>query len=198
MIGTPSVGYGESVDAVLRTRIGRSSNRLKSAPHLPPVRPSSPPYCSNADEMRRDIPDADLPIPGANELLKLYCEEMGRPYPLEKWVACCSFSFFRVRLPVPHFSPLFDHATDEERNSCRSSLKESQREQRGVKLVPRRRMSMERSSSSSVRWRWTRSSVVRMLNYNLVAIKFLSSGAVPLPWTNERAGEMISERDGRR
>lgn len=52
--------------------------------------------------MYRDIPDEQLPIPGASELLKLYCEEMGRPYPLDKWVACCSFSFFRVRpLPSP-------------------------------------------------------------------------------------------------
>lgn len=40
--------------------------------------------------------DDELPIPAADTLLKLYCETIGRSYPLEKWTACVSFAFFRV------------------------------------------------------------------------------------------------------
>ncbi|SCV71798.1 BQ2448_4492 [Microbotryum intermedium] len=44
----------------------------------------------------RDISEADLPIPSAEQLLKVYCKEMGQPYPLERWTAAVSFAFFRL------------------------------------------------------------------------------------------------------
>jgi hypothetical protein len=56
---------------------------LKSASHLTAL---------------RDIPAADLPIPDAEFLLKEYCSHTGRAYPLNGWVAGCSFAFFRVSL----------------------------------------------------------------------------------------------------
>lgn len=46
----------------------------------------------------RDLSPHDLPIPGAIELMQDYCRASGMKYPLEKWVACVSFAFFRVRL----------------------------------------------------------------------------------------------------
>ena len=50
-----------------------------------------------------DIPDSLLPIPGAQALMKAYCTSVGRAYPLPKWSAAVSFSFFRVRLfPLYH------------------------------------------------------------------------------------------------
>ncbi|KDE02693.1 hypothetical protein MVLG_06781 [Microbotryum lychnidis-dioicae p1A1 Lamole] len=44
----------------------------------------------------RDISEADLPIPSAEQLLKAYCKEMGQPYPLQRWTAAVSFAFFRL------------------------------------------------------------------------------------------------------
>jgi hypothetical protein len=38
----------------------------------------------------------DLPIPSANELIKFYCEEVKRDYPIHKFEFCVVFSFFRV------------------------------------------------------------------------------------------------------
>lgn len=41
-----------------------------------------------------DIPD--LPIPSANELIKLYCDKSKRDYPIHKFEFCIVSSFFRV------------------------------------------------------------------------------------------------------
>lgn len=35
-------------------------------------------------------------LPSQEELLRYYCEKRGRQYPLPRWTACQSFSFFRV------------------------------------------------------------------------------------------------------
>ncbi|KAI9320542.1 kinase-like domain-containing protein [Dichotomocladium elegans] len=39
---------------------------------------------------------ADLPIPNADELMKVYCDKVGRPYPIDRWQFAVAFSFFRV------------------------------------------------------------------------------------------------------
>ena len=38
----------------------------------------------------------DLPIPGADELMQVYCTAVGRPYPIDRWMFCVAFSAFRV------------------------------------------------------------------------------------------------------
>ncbi|KAF9188738.1 hypothetical protein BGZ49_003918, partial [Haplosporangium sp. Z 27] len=42
------------------------------------------------------IPEKDLPIPPVNQLLERYCQQTSRPYPIENWMFCISFSFFRL------------------------------------------------------------------------------------------------------
>lgn len=39
---------------------------------------------------------AELPIPPADELMKVYCQEAGIPYPIQNWSFCVAFAFFRV------------------------------------------------------------------------------------------------------
>lgn len=43
------------------------------------------------------IPDKDLPIPPVNTLLERYCKQTSRPFPIDNWLFCIAFSFFRVR-----------------------------------------------------------------------------------------------------
>jgi aminoglycoside phosphotransferase (APT) family kinase protein len=38
----------------------------------------------------------ELPIPPADELMKVYCQEAGIPYPIQNWSFCVAFAFFRV------------------------------------------------------------------------------------------------------
>ena len=38
-----------------------------------------------------------LPVPEADELIRLYCNKMNRPYPIPGWRFCVVFSFFRVK-----------------------------------------------------------------------------------------------------
>lgn len=45
----------------------------------------------------KGIADKDLPIPPVNTLLERYCQQTSRPYPIENWMFCIAFSFFRVR-----------------------------------------------------------------------------------------------------
>ena len=45
------------------------------------------------------IPDKDLPIPPVNVLLERYCNQTSRPFPIDNWLFCIAFSFFRVRIP---------------------------------------------------------------------------------------------------
>ncbi|KAF9094632.1 hypothetical protein BGX29_009423 [Mortierella sp. GBA35] len=42
------------------------------------------------------IPDKDLPIPPVNTLLERYCQQTSRPFPIENWMFCIAFSFFRM------------------------------------------------------------------------------------------------------
>lgn len=37
-----------------------------------------------------------LPVPGADELMKVYCSFVGQPYPIERWMFAVAFSFFRL------------------------------------------------------------------------------------------------------
>jgi aminoglycoside phosphotransferase (APT) family kinase protein len=37
-----------------------------------------------------------LPIPSAEELMQVYCQEAGIPYPIQNWSFCVAFAFFRV------------------------------------------------------------------------------------------------------
>ncbi|KAI8909064.1 kinase-like domain-containing protein, partial [Gorgonomyces haynaldii] len=37
-----------------------------------------------------------LPVPEADELIKRYCEKVGRPYPIPGWDFCVAFSFFKM------------------------------------------------------------------------------------------------------
>lgn len=46
------------------------------------------------------IPDKDLPIPPVNTLLERYCNQTSRPFPIDNWLFCIAFSFFRVRMPT--------------------------------------------------------------------------------------------------
>lgn len=80
--------------------------RSRSSFHSPfslsiPIQPSSPRIEQRANECRNrsnsDIPPSDLPIPGAEALLKEYSRVSGTEYPLPGWTACVSFAFFRVR-----------------------------------------------------------------------------------------------------
>ncbi|KAI8147441.1 kinase-like domain-containing protein [Fennellomyces sp. T-0311] len=38
----------------------------------------------------------ELPIPGADELMQVYCTTIGRPYPIDRWMFCVAFSAFRL------------------------------------------------------------------------------------------------------
>ncbi|KAK3846852.1 MAG: kinase-like domain-containing protein [Linnemannia gamsii] len=42
------------------------------------------------------IPDKDLPIPPVNILLERYCNQTSRPFPIDNWLFCIAFSFFRM------------------------------------------------------------------------------------------------------
>ncbi|KAG0363811.1 hypothetical protein BGZ54_008013, partial [Gamsiella multidivaricata] len=44
----------------------------------------------------RGISEKDLPIPPVNTLLERYCQQTSRPYPIENWMFCIAFSFFRL------------------------------------------------------------------------------------------------------
>ncbi|KAG0255684.1 hypothetical protein BG011_004982 [Mortierella polycephala] len=44
----------------------------------------------------KGIPDKDLPIPPVDTLLERYCQQTSRPYPIENWMFCIAFSFFRL------------------------------------------------------------------------------------------------------
>ncbi|KAF9102658.1 hypothetical protein BGX27_010920 [Mortierella sp. AM989] len=44
----------------------------------------------------KGIPDKDLPIPPVNQLLERYCQQTSRPFPIENWMFCIAFSFFRL------------------------------------------------------------------------------------------------------
>ncbi|KAF8922818.1 kinase-like domain-containing protein [Dissophora ornata] len=46
------------------------------------------------------IPEKDLPIPPVNTLLERYCQQTSRPYPIENWMFCIAFSFFRLSVIV--------------------------------------------------------------------------------------------------
>lgn len=37
-----------------------------------------------------------LPVPGADELLQVYCSILGQPYPIDRWLFAVAFSFFRL------------------------------------------------------------------------------------------------------
>ncbi|KAI8976973.1 kinase-like domain-containing protein [Pilobolus umbonatus] len=37
-----------------------------------------------------------LPVPGADELMKVYCTHLGEPYPIDRWLFAVTFSFFRL------------------------------------------------------------------------------------------------------
>jgi aminoglycoside phosphotransferase (APT) family kinase protein len=37
-----------------------------------------------------------LPVPEANELIQVYCQHMGQPYPIDRWMFAVAFSFFRL------------------------------------------------------------------------------------------------------
>ncbi|KAI8914904.1 kinase-like domain-containing protein [Powellomyces hirtus] len=37
-----------------------------------------------------------LPVPEAEDMLKVYCEKVGRPYPIPGWNFCVAFAFFRL------------------------------------------------------------------------------------------------------
>jgi aminoglycoside phosphotransferase (APT) family kinase protein len=37
-----------------------------------------------------------LPVPGADELLKVYCSILGQSYPVDRWLFAVAFSFFRL------------------------------------------------------------------------------------------------------
>ncbi|KAI8924200.1 kinase-like domain-containing protein [Entophlyctis helioformis] len=37
-----------------------------------------------------------LPVPEADELIRHYCERIGRPYPIPNWNFCVAFSYFRL------------------------------------------------------------------------------------------------------
>ncbi|KAG0172415.1 hypothetical protein DFQ28_010730 [Apophysomyces sp. BC1034] len=38
----------------------------------------------------------DLPIPGADELMSIYCEKTNTPFPIDRWAFAVAFSFFRL------------------------------------------------------------------------------------------------------
>ncbi|KAF9169731.1 hypothetical protein BGX21_009852 [Mortierella sp. AD011] len=44
----------------------------------------------------RGIPEKDLPIPPVSQLLERYCQQTSRPFPIENWMFCIAFSFFRL------------------------------------------------------------------------------------------------------
>ncbi|KAG0300006.1 hypothetical protein BGZ98_009566 [Dissophora globulifera] len=44
----------------------------------------------------KGIPKKDLPIPPVESLLERYCQQTSRPYPIENWMFCIAFSFFRL------------------------------------------------------------------------------------------------------
>ncbi|CAG8536119.1 12688_t:CDS:2 [Acaulospora morrowiae] len=46
----------------------------------------------------RDV--TDLPIPPANELMQLYCREVGRPYPIPNFEFAIVFSFFKLAVII--------------------------------------------------------------------------------------------------
>lgn len=48
----------------------------------------------------KGIPDKDLPIPPVDTLLERYCQQTSRPFPIENWMFCIAFSFFRVCVHV--------------------------------------------------------------------------------------------------
>lgn len=37
-----------------------------------------------------------LPIPGADELMQVYCRILGEHYPIDRWMFAVAFSFFRL------------------------------------------------------------------------------------------------------
>lgn len=37
-----------------------------------------------------------LPVPGADELMKVYCSKLGQNYPIDRWLFAVTFSFFRL------------------------------------------------------------------------------------------------------
>ncbi|KAG2183608.1 hypothetical protein INT43_006616 [Umbelopsis isabellina] len=44
----------------------------------------------------RSVKVEDLPIPPAERLMQIYCEESGISYPIQNWSFCVAFAFFRV------------------------------------------------------------------------------------------------------
>ncbi|KAF7725777.1 hypothetical protein EC973_009394 [Apophysomyces ossiformis] len=38
----------------------------------------------------------ELPIPGPDELMQIYCAKLGIPFPIERWAFAVAFSFFRL------------------------------------------------------------------------------------------------------
>ncbi|KAK3821466.1 MAG: kinase-like domain-containing protein [Benniella sp.] len=44
----------------------------------------------------KGIPIADLPVPPVDVLLERYCQQTSRPFPIENWMFCIAFSFFRL------------------------------------------------------------------------------------------------------
>ncbi|KAF9903360.1 hypothetical protein BX616_001654 [Lobosporangium transversale] len=44
----------------------------------------------------KGIPEKDLPIPPVDVLLERYCQQTSRPFPIENWMFCIAFSFFRL------------------------------------------------------------------------------------------------------
>lgn len=40
--------------------------------------------------------DQPLPIPGADELMQVYCRILDQPYPIPRWKFAVAFSFFRL------------------------------------------------------------------------------------------------------
>ncbi|KAI1295974.1 hypothetical protein EDD11_007675 [Mortierella claussenii] len=44
----------------------------------------------------KGVPVKDLPIPPVETLLERYCQQTSRPYPIENWMFCIAFSFFRL------------------------------------------------------------------------------------------------------
>jgi aminoglycoside phosphotransferase (APT) family kinase protein len=37
-----------------------------------------------------------LPVPGADELIQVYCSSLGQTYPIDRWIFAVAFSFFRL------------------------------------------------------------------------------------------------------
>jgi aminoglycoside phosphotransferase (APT) family kinase protein len=56
----------------------------------------SPGAGDDANPGFKGVKKENLPIPSAEELMQIYCKESGISYPIQNWLFCVAFAFFRV------------------------------------------------------------------------------------------------------